>query len=1028
MARSAKCSRPRLAGVLPRERLFARLDACRDGAATWIWGPPGTGKTTLAASWLDARQLPALWYQMDRGDADPAAFFAELGGAVRQPGLCGGGRLPLFTPECLTDLEGFARRWFAALFDRLPRPCAVVFDNAHEAGAGGAFDAVLRALVEQVPPGIHVLSVSRMEPPPGLARARVSNTLAVVGWPELRFSADEAGALGTAGTRTASELRQLVERCDGWAAGLILLLEHAQSAGGVTAALQPQRVLFDYFATELFDRLPAPTQYLLLRTALLPWISEPMARALAGSDDAPALLEGLHRSHLFVEHRAGCEPSWQVHALLREFLLDRMRQTLAEGERRDLERLSADQLALAGEHAAAMRLYLQAGAAEPALRLVLAQAPTLLEQGRVQTLAQWAQAVQSLLPQPMPWLGYWLGACEFLTRPAQARARWEQAFTGFEAGGDAVGAAMAAAGIIDSHIIEYRRFAPIDPWTARLIRLFDGKPAFPHPQLELVVLTSLCAALVMRTPQQCLSRPYAARARELLPLAPSVNVRVMCAARLLHHDIFVGQHAQSAQLIDETRGLLADPALPPLTMCHWLNFQSLHFQICDYDEKQAAEAMQSLLETAQRHGLHTMAVLCRARMAMLLLESGDLAGARRQLALGHPAADDASFDAEWSRAIGGWIAMLDGDTPTAVQTARRLVAANAALGITSAYGMALVFQANALLAGGDLAGARASIDECRAPHVPLAPTGEFTCLLLDADIALRLGDGEAAGQALRRAFAMAREQRLLNTLQWLPAQMTRLCAFALERGVERSFVLELIRVRRLPPPEAGAEAAQAWPWPLRIHCLGRFEIVKDGEPLRFEGKVQRRPLALLKVLVALGGERVPIDTLIEAVWGEALDGDEQKAFDVTLHRLRKLLGSDRAIRVGDHRVSLDAGLAWVDLRALDQTLQRALSCGGPFGPDPATLEQAAPEVLRLCAGLLLADEPSTRWLAAARQRLRSRVERFVAALGAHRERSRRWHDAASLYERCLELGYGTETFTQRMLVCQRERDAAQTRP
>ena len=74
----AKFSRPRLYNVQKRERLFKLLDERRSHPILWIAGPPGSGKSTLVASYVEARRVPGLWFQADPGDADPATFFHYL--------------------------------------------------------------------------------------------------------------------------------------------------------------------------------------------------------------------------------------------------------------------------------------------------------------------------------------------------------------------------------------------------------------------------------------------------------------------------------------------------------------------------------------------------------------------------------------------------------------------------------------------------------------------------------------------------------------------------------------------------------------------------------------------------------------------------------------------------------------------------------------------------------------------------------------------------------------------------------------
>src|ERR1039457_4973477 len=95
----AKITRPKLSNVFARKRLFKELDNSKKKAVTWITGPAGSGKTTLVASYLDARKLPCLWYQVDSGDADIATFFYYMGLASKKASPRFRKPLPLLTPE-----------------------------------------------------------------------------------------------------------------------------------------------------------------------------------------------------------------------------------------------------------------------------------------------------------------------------------------------------------------------------------------------------------------------------------------------------------------------------------------------------------------------------------------------------------------------------------------------------------------------------------------------------------------------------------------------------------------------------------------------------------------------------------------------------------------------------------------------------------------------------------------------------------------------------------------------------------------
>jgi DNA-binding SARP family transcriptional activator len=92
---------------------------------------------------------------------------------------------------------------------------------------------------------------------------------------------------------------------------------------------------------------------------------------------------------------------------------------------------------------------------------------------------------------------------------------------------------------------------------------------------------------------------------------------------------------------------------------------------------------------------------------------------------------------------------------------------------------------------------------------------------------------------------------------------------------------------------------------------GAVEIERDGEPVRFARKVQKKPLELLRALAEAGGE-LSRERAEEALWPDAEGDAAHRALDTTLHRLRKLLGRDDAVQLRGATLRLERRVVFLE--------------------------------------------------------------------------------------------------------------------
>ncbi|MEO8525413.1 MAG: BTAD domain-containing putative transcriptional regulator [Caldimonas sp.] len=272
---------------------------------------------------------------------------------------------------------------------------------------------------------------------------------------------------------------------------------------------------------------------------------------------------------------------------------------------------------------------------------------------------------------------------------------------------------------------------------------------------------------------------------------------------------------------------------------------------------------------------------------------------------------------------------------------------------------------------------------------------EANALATRAAQALRLQDPRLLA-LLRETLATARAINWYALFFPLPAIAARLFAAALEHDIEREFVVKAISSRQLAAPDATVEH---WPWAIRIRALGAFVVERDGEAIVVEKKAQKKPLDLLRALVAAGGDGVPRERLAFALWPDP-DADALAAFDVTLSRLRKLIDVDGSLLLVDGKLSLNRRIVWCDAIAFEALCDRLFTALAEAAV-PETIEPIVASLFRLYRDKLFGDEPAAPWSVAARERLALRFHRAVADIGTWLEGRSQWRAAIDRYERGL---------------------------
>ena len=1014
----AKITQPSFSGVFQRQRLFKQLDSSRKYPITWITGPPGSGKTVLVSTYLQASTLPCLWYQIDEGDSDIATFFYYMGMAAKKASPRKKKPLPLLTPEYMLGIPTFTKRYFEDLYSRLHIPFVVVLDNYQKVSETSLLHDVIRNGLSVIPEGINVIIISRSEPPPALAYKRLDSSMDMIGWDDLRFTLEEVAELVYMRKAKMPErvINQLHFKTDGWIAGLVLILKSVEKE-----EIEPQllseftpREIFDYFASEIFERTENDLQEFLLRTAFLPRMTPLMAEELTGQKHSRHILSGLNRDNYFTEKHLVSEPAYQYHPLFREFLLTRAKDTFLPSDLKETERKAATLLEAAGQVEHAITLLRDTGELYDIVQLILKHAPSLLAQGRNQILAEWINYIPDEILNKTPYLLYWLGASLIYINTDKSLEHFKKAFSLFKTQKDAAGIFMTWSGIIYSITYGFQKFKQLDPWISIANELLTEYKTFPSREIEARFATSMLIALSFRQPQHPDFENWSERALSLSRESADISLKSDTLSTLALHQLFSGDLSKAAHTIDSFHAVIQSGNASPYLQIFFKDIEAFFYWLGAKWEKCYSAAMDGL-ELSSATGVHLMDSFLSGHGAAGALGAEDTATAKRffermNLCLEKGSAWEQSF----YHCVLAWEALLKGDLPKADLHSELMMKFNDESGYVPTTAIGYLLRAIVMHALGKEKKAEGLISEAHTIGCSIkSHLIEFMCLLSEAQFAFDRGDEASGRDLLRNAMAIGSKQGFVNTVLWHPLQMTQLCIKAMETGIEVEYVRNLIHKRKLIPDKPPLEI-ENWPWPLKIYTLGRFELVKEGKPLRFSGKIQQKPLSILKVLIALGGREVAAERLADTLWPEA-DGDAARSvFTTTLSRLRHLLGFEEAVIIHEGKATLNLQYCWVDVWVFERLLTQAESAHSKGQKEKAI--ESMQKAITLYTGHFLRGEEHP-WAISLRERLRSKFITLIERLGYYYQEAEQWEEAIKCYIKGLEVDDLTERFYQNLMLC-----------
>jgi len=412
---------------ISRPRLLRQLGQAVQGKLTLVCANAGYGKTTLLTEFVHQGSLRVEWYHFTTADRDIVHLFEGLEGVFRRlspEDETKGAWRPRARQAEEHSVSGLTDALIRLATRVSPDPTLLVLDDYQIVDRQGDMNALLGPLIENSPPCLHYVILSRSAPRFSLARLMARQELVTLSEDDLSFAKEETGDLlrGKCEFALDDEAIDLVhQRTEGWAAAIAMVAQSLRVS-------RPERVMailadpaasvwlvYDYLAQEVFDRLEPQVQDFLIRTSILNRMSPEACDYLLSEDSSVVRLLALEAQCLFIYCLDPLKRSYKYHQLFAEFLRQKLRQQESGITLSGLHGRAAQYWEREEQWEECVHHYLEAGVPLKAAEVIERIGERFIFSGFSKTVEHWLKLLPEEVVTTRPWLMAFRGRLNHLS-------------------------------------------------------------------------------------------------------------------------------------------------------------------------------------------------------------------------------------------------------------------------------------------------------------------------------------------------------------------------------------------------------------------------------------------------------------------------------------------------------------------------------------------------------------------------------------------------------------------------------------